>query len=286
MSRAGTTRGRCALTVAVLALALGACSKDRAEDPRPLVAVSVVPQKYVVDRIAGELVRVAVMIPPGASPATHEPSITQLKALDEAVLYLKVGHPSFPFESAWLDAMLAEHRDLPVLDASEGLERRSGDPHVWVAPRQVEQMAIRLEGALGEILPQHRHALAANLAEFRAAIDALDTQICDALAGKEGGRFLVFHPAWGYFAAAYGLEQVAIEREHKEPDPHELAELIELAREQRIGVVFVQPQFDPSSAEMLAREIGARVERVDPLAYNWDANLRRMTGILAEELGE
>jgi zinc transport system substrate-binding protein len=270
----------------VLAVALGACSGEPSADVRPLVAVSVVPQKYVVDRIAGELVRVAVMIPPGASTATHEPSIAQLKALDEAVLYLKVGHPSFPFERAWLDAMLAEHPDLPVLDGSEGLESRSGDPHVWVAPRHVEQMAIRLEGALGEILPQHRRALTANLAEFRATIDALDTQIRDALAGREGGRFLVFHPAWGYFAAAYGLEQVSIEHEHKEPDPHELAELIELAREQNIGVVFVQPQFDASSAEMLAREIGARVEPLDPLAYDWEANLRRVTAILAEELGE
>jgi zinc transport system substrate-binding protein len=272
----------------LLVLAAAVAGAAHAEEPasRPIVVVSVLPQKYVVDRLADEWVDVEVMIPPGASPATHEPTLAQMKRLAEASLYVKVGHPSFPFEAAWLDKLLAETPGLPVVDGSAGVERREGDPHVWVAPRHVEQMAIQTGAALAKILPQHRDELQANLGALRAEIDALDQEIRALLADKTGRKFLVFHPAWGYFAEAYGLEQVAIEHEHKEPDAHELGELIEHAREEKVQAVFVQPQFDPASAELLAKEIGARVEPLDPLAYDWPANLRRAARAIAGALPE
>jgi len=271
---------------ALLLLGIVACGSEPASSARPLVMVSVLPQEYVVDRVAGDRVRVEVMVPPGASPSTYEPSLAKMRLLGVAALYVKVGHPNFPFEKAWLDRILAEAPDLPVVDASEGAESREGDPHVWVAPRHVETMAVNVEAALGKLLPDHRETLQANLASFRAEIAALDGEIRELLAGRKGGRFLVLHPAWGYFAEAYGLEQVAIEHEHKQPDPHELGQLIERAQETGVGVVFVQPQFDPSAAETLAREIGARVEPLDPLAYDWPENLRRAARALAEGMTE
>jgi zinc transport system substrate-binding protein len=267
--------------LAVLA-GLVACAPDAPSDPRPLVVVSVLPHRQVVERIAGDLVRVEVLIPPGASPATYEPTLDQLAALDEAALYLKVGHRSFPFEAAWLDRMMAETDALPVVDGSDGIESRSGDPHVWLAPHQVERTATLVESALEEILPEHADALRANLAGFRGEIEGLDAEIRAILAGAERRSFLVFHPAWGHFAEAYGLRQVAIEHEGKEPGPHRLAELIEHARRDGVGVVFVQPQFDRASAEVVARELGARVETLDPLAPDWEANLRRAARALAE----
>ncbi len=269
---------------AALAVALLACPGERAAETRPLVMVSVLPQQYVVDRIAAGLVQVEVMIPPGANPHSYEPSLAKLGRLQDAALYVKVGHPNFPFEAAWLGRMLAETPGLPVVDTSAGLESREGDPHVWVAPRHVERLAIQVEGALEKILPEHRDTLQANLAAFRAEIDVLDQQIRATLADKQGRKFLVFHPAWGYFAEAYGLEQLAIEHENKEPDPRELETLIEQARAYRIRVVFVQPQFDPAAARTLAHEIGARVEPLDTLAYDWAANLRRAARALDEGL--
>ncbi len=271
---------------AVVLLGIGACWNERPRETRPLVMVSVLPQKYVVDRIAAEWVRVEVMIPPGANPQSYEPSLSTMAHFGEAALYVKVGHPHFPFEEAWLDRILAEAPGLPVVDCSKGIESREGDPHIWLAPRHVEQMAIEIEAALEKILPDQREKLAANLASLRSEIAALDGDIRKQLADKKGGRFLVLHPAWGYFAEAYGLEQVAIEHEHKEPGAHELAELIEHAKEEGVKVVFVQPQFDPSAAETLAREIGARIEPLDPLAYDWPANLRRAAKALAEGTGE
>jgi zinc transport system substrate-binding protein len=251
-----------------------------------VVVVSVLPQEYLVDRIAGDAVRVEVLIPPGASPASHEPGIIQMRALARAALCVRVGHPRFPFEKAWLDGMLDRAPDVTVIDSSLGADALPDDPHVWLAPRQVERTAIQLEAALAEILPEERDTFAAELAGFRREIDALDAEIRGILSERPGRRFLVFHPAWGSFADAYGLEQVAIERDGKEPDPHELARRIEDAQRAGVKVVFVQPQFNPASAETLAREIGARVEALDPLAYDWAANLRHVAQAVAEGLFE
>ena len=278
--RTSTTR-QCAWAVLPI-LCLLACPGAKPRDPRPLVVVSVAPQRYVVERLAGELVRVEVMIPPGANPVTHEPSISQLRSLEEAALYVKVGHPSFPFERAWLDRMIHEFPGLAVVDGLGGGGRASQDPHVWLAPRQVEQLAIRVRAALATIVPEQRETLATNLAQFRREIDELDREIRDLLSEASVERFFVLHPAWGHFADAYGLEQIALEHDHKEPDLRRLREFVVAAREDPIAVVFVQPQFDPSAARSLAREVDARVETLDPLAADWPENLRRVARAMAD----
>ena len=267
-------------------LLLAACAPGAPPDGRPLVVVSVVPQRFVVEGVAGDLVRVEVMIPPGASPHAYEPTLRQLRALEEAALYVKVGHPNLAFEVTWLDQILTELPGLPVVDASAGLPHHEDDPHLWLVPRHVEHMAAQVESALEEILPAERETLRANLAAFRGRVQDLDREIRSLLAGREGAEFFVFHPAWGYYAEEYGLRQVAVERERKEPDPRELADLIRHAKEAQARVIFVQPQFDAKSARTLARETGARVETLDPLAEDWAGNLRHTARALAEGLSE
>ncbi len=276
--------GRRRLAAVVLGGLLGACGAEEPRDDRPLVVVSVAPQRFLVKAVAGELARVEVMIPPGANPRSYEPTFGQLRALEEAALYVKVGHSNFPFEQAWLERLLAEVPGLPVVDASAGLSLPEGDPHVWLAPRHAEHMAVQTASALERIFPEHQQLLRHNLAAFRERVTELDHEIERLLEDLDGAEFFVFHPAWGYFAEAYGLRQVAIESEHKEPDPYELAELIERAKKAKARVIFVQPQFDPTSAKTVARETGARVEGLDPLAEDWDANLRRAAHALAEGL--
>lgn len=265
---------------------LAGCDPAMPSDDRPGVVVSVLPQQYAVERLAGDLVAVSVMIPPGASPSQYEPTLPQMKRLQAARLYVAVGHPSFPFEQAWLARMLGELPDLRVVDGSSGIETREGDPHYWLAPRQMERMAETIARALETLLPERRDELHRNLADFRAEIDALDVEIRARLDARPARRpaFMVFHPAWGYFAQAYGLEQLAIEDEHKQPDAHALAERMARARALGIEVVFVQPQFDRAAAETVATEIGARVAVLDPLALDWDANLREATRAIAESL--
>jgi zinc transport system substrate-binding protein len=283
---------RCRTLVAIAAAAGGllACGDERAAQgpadgpARPLVVVSVLPQAWFVDRIAEGGVRVVVMIPPGADPATLSPGFAELRSLAEAALYVKLGHPAFPFERAWLDAMISANERLRVVDLSLGIETVPDDPHYWVSPRHAHAIAAALASSLAEILPASRVRIDANRRRLDAEIDAVDALLRAQLEGRAGRRFLVFHPAWGYLAREYGLTQVAIERGGKSPGARALARQIEWARQAGVEIVFTQPQGDDSAAEVIAAEIGARVEVLDPLAYDWAANLRAVGPALARGL--
>jgi zinc transport system substrate-binding protein len=150
------------------------------------------------------------------------------------------------------------------------------DPHIWLSPPLVKIQALNILAALKEADPAHRSVYETNFKEFTARIEELDTELKNTFAGKKGLQFMVFHPAWGYFAQAYGLKQVPIEIEGKDPKPAQLKELIQHARKNGIKVVFVQPQFSTKSAELIAREIGGQVAFANPLAEDWMANLRQV----------
>jgi zinc transport system substrate-binding protein len=247
-----------------------------------VVVATVLPLGHFVEKVAGDLVSVEVLIPPGASPATYEPTIRQMTALQDASLLVKVGHPHFPFERAWLDRLLEDREDLRVVSGSEGLPLSGEDPHVWVSPAHVRKLTETVARALCEMLPEHREEIETRRDAFLEEIATLDEELRSALGPYRGRKFLVFHPAWGHFAEAYGIRQISIEHEEKEPGPEELAHLVELAREERVRVVFIQPQFHRASAELVAGEIGARVVVVDPLAPDWAANLRKVARAFRE----
>lgn len=158
------------------------------------------------------------------------------------------------------------------------------DPHIWLSPPLVKIQAGTILAALQEIDPAHRDDYAANFNAFMARIDQLDADLKKTFAGKKGLQFMVFHPSWGYFANAYGLKQVPIEVEGKDPKAAQLKELIHHAREDGIKVIFVQPQFSDRSAQLVAKEIGGQVVFSDPLAEDWMANLREVAGKFQEAL--
>lgn len=256
------------------------------ESRRPVVVVTVAPQAYFVQRLAGDQVEVVVMLPPGASPETYEPTIQQMKAITRAALYVKVGHPNFPFEQTWLDRLLAEAKDMRVVDCAKRIEKRAGDPHLWVSPAAARTFVPDVAAALAQLLPDQRTEIESREASLRRDIDRVDSEIRGMLANLRTRRFYVYHPAWGYFAADYGLEQVPIEVGAKEPDPRRLAALIARAKSEGTQVIFAQPQFSQRSAELVASEIGARVVVIDPLARDWLENLLRVARALRETLSK
>jgi len=262
------------------------------------VFVSVLPQKYFVQQIGKDHVDVQVMVQPGASPATYEPKPRQMVALAGARLYFSIG---VAFESVWLLKIMAANPALTLVRTDDGipkipmaththhgeevhLEGQRGrsepadhgflDPHIWLSPPLVKQQAETILKALKAADPQHSADYDDNYRAFVAEIQNLDRALKQTFAGKEGLPFMVFHPSWGYFAQAYGLEQVPIEIEGKNPKPAQLQALIIRAREAQIRVVFVQPQFSVKRAELVAREIDGQVAFADPLALNWLDNLR------------
>ena len=270
----------CRIAVAVLLLA--GCTGAPPVSDTPIVVTSVLPQAWLVRELAGDLVRVEVLIPPGASPATFEPTASQMRTMASAALFYRVGHPDFPFEKAWLEPMLDDLPDLRIVSDADGAALLHDDPHLWVSPRTARSSAVRLAAELQTLLPEHRDLVSERLRALTGRLETLDREIAELLAPHAGRRFLVFHPAWGYFAVAYGLEQVAVEHEGKEPAPAELIELARRMRSEGIEVLFVQPQISPRSAEAVARELGMRVVVADPLAAEWDENLRRVAKALDE----
>jgi len=268
------------LLLAVLTLACGA---EPEADPRPLVAVSVLPQQQLVERIAGERVRTALMIPAGANPTSYSPTLANLQDLSEADLYIKVGHPNFPFEKSWLKPLLEEREDLVVVDCSEKIDAPEVDPHIWVTPQNASAIAVIITNGLTAVLPTEREAFEQNLSVLLGELEALDDEIRGHLADRQSDTFFVLHPAWGYFAQTYGLEQVAIERDHKSPDPRRLALIIDQARREKTRYILVQPQFNPDPARTVADAIGAEVIVIDPLAYDWPESLRQLSRSMKAE---
>lgn len=250
------------------------------------VAVSVPPQAYLVERIAGDAVQVEVMIPKGHSPATYEPSVQQRQALARARIYVMVGHPSFPFETRHLPSLLHPRPDLEVIDMTRAIElpSASDDPHVWLAPSAMRATARDLERALSRLDPAGAAHYRAGLQHFLRDVQRLDGEIRATLSQLEHRRFVVSHPAWGYFAREYGLEQVSIETEGKEPTPKRLVELVRELRREGCRVLFVQPGFPHRATTAVARELGVEVVVLDPLVHDWIENLRAVAHVLASAL--
>jgi zinc transport system substrate-binding protein len=262
---------------------------------RPLsVFVSILPQKYVVEKIGGNLVDVSVMVGPGAGPATYEPKPQQMVRLAGAKIYFAVG---VPFEHVWLRKILEVNPKLYLVHTDSGVERipmktarKKGDrrsqvsvtkdPHIWLSPPLVMLQARNVLRGLLEVDPANRAVFEDNYRQLIREIVDLDIELGAGFAEMEKGKeFMVFHPAWGYFAKAYGLKQIAVEIEGKEPKPAELQQLIKYAKERQIEVLFVQPQFSRKSAQTIARAIGGRTAVADPLAPDWAENLRRVAGL-------
>ena len=151
----------------------------------------------------------------------------------------------------------------------------NGDPHVWLDPSLVKTISINIRNHLVRIDPDNSKTYEQNTAELLRELDKLDTDIRQLTVNIEKRKFLVFHPAWGYFARAYGLEQISVEYEGKEPGPNTLANLIEAAKRQDISTVFVQKQFSIRAASTLAEELEGQVVVLDPLAEDYFENLRQ-----------
>ncbi|MCX5675290.1 MAG: zinc ABC transporter substrate-binding protein [Planctomycetota bacterium] len=293
---------------------------------------AVLPQAWFIRRIGGPHVDVDVLVGPGQSPHTFDPTPRQMARLARARLFFAVG---WPFEKRLLEKAAAVNPNLKVIDTLEGVplrwltpaeiaadagsEKVSGtlsrrvpdtfsdpappaappgqapapaaragqpDPHVWLSPRCAKIQAATIAKALADADPARAEEFRKNLAAVQQDLDRLDARLAAALAPLRGKTFFVYHPAFGYFADAYGLVQAPVEIEGKEPGARQLAALIARAKSEGVRVIFVQPQFSARSAEAVARAIGGAVVPIDPLAGDYEANLLDMADKIRRSLGD
>ena len=314
------------------------------------VTVSIVPQKFFVEKIAQDKIKVNVMVKPGFSPATYEPKTSQMKRLAESLVYFSIG---VPFEQVWLERFASSNKSMKIVDTSVGIEKLAMvahthhdeehehekhedeehhehdshekeahhdeeheheyhdhdkkehdhdehhdhekhekevhhdeheghhhedglDPHIWLDPILVKQQAKVILETLVSIDVNNKAFYEKNYQAFITQLDQLHNQLEELLHDSHDKAFMVFHPSWGYFAKRYDLEQIAVEKEGKEPKPKELTQLIEEAELHNIKVVFVAPQFSQKAAKVIAQSVKGDVVFIDPLAYDYYNNLMKV----------
>lgn len=280
-------------------LGVAAAAGQPAASPRPEVMVTLPPQAWLVERIVGEPdLTVESLLGPGDSPATFQPTDAQVTRLSRADLFFRIGAPA---ENApWFRAIEAAERPL-VVDLREGVQLRpmedhdhghghghdhhhheSGglDPHIWLSPERLHIMTDTVARALAREDPERADSYRSNAEALQDELRSLEADLRTRLEPIDGTAFFIFHPAWGYFADDFGLHQVAIETEGKEPSERELTRLIRQGRDLGIRVIFVQPQFRGRAARSVADALGAEVVTLDPLVADVPSNLRETARLL------
>ena len=278
------------------------------------VIVSIPPQAEFVEKVGGDKVIVTVMVPPGANPHTYEPVPAQLEEVSRAQIYVKVGSAGtgsgIEFELVWMDNIIDINRKMLVVDSSRGVKfftvtYKNGvpveyneydenstdenilkgiDPHIWLSPANAKIMSENIYRGLVRVDPQNQEYYKKNLDNYLAELDMLNEEIDQMFLEKENKIIIVFHPTWTYFALDYGIKQIAIEEEGKEPTAEGIKELIDIARQYDIKVIFASPEFSTRSAEAVAREIGGSVRHVSSLKKNYLENMKEVARAFAESM--
>lgn len=259
------------------------------------VFVSIVPQKFFVEQIAGDYLEVQILVDQGMSPHAYEPLPQQMAALARSRAFFTIG---LPFEKALVSKIENLFPELKIIKTDQGIVRRrmaaldedSGhehhagcdhaagaeDPHIWLDPGLVEIQAQNITAALIELFPAKKEVFIANLNRFSQQLNQLSDELSELFAPYQGRAIIVFHPAFGYFTDRFGLQQRSIEVEGKEPAPRQLAQIIRQAKAENIRIIFVQQQFSSRAAQTVADAISGVVVTIDPLAEDYFASLRLM----------
>ncbi|WP_439181830.1 metal ABC transporter solute-binding protein, Zn/Mn family [Carboxylicivirga taeanensis] len=280
-----------ALLVSILALALfSACQTPTKTDDKPVISVSIAPQKYFIEQLLHDSVEVNIMIPSGADHSSYAPSAAQIKKLSASVAYIKMGH--LGFESGWADKLSAANPAMKWYDLSAGMDMIQGehhhhhhepghicsagtDPHTWTSPKQVKIIMKNLRGYLTELFPQYKGLIGLNYEQFLSELDEMDERLTGLQTEKGQLAFMIFHPAYTYLARDYGFEQLTIEFDGKSPSPSRLKSTIELARTKHIQTIYIQQEFDQTNAKVIADEVGAATVQVNPLSHEWKKEMER-----------
>jgi zinc transport system substrate-binding protein len=271
------------------------CGRRNETDTR-IISVSIAPFRYFVDGIAGGNFSVNVMVPAGANPHIYEPYPEQLTRLRHSVAYISNGY--LGFEMTWLDRFYEMNRSMKKLSLgdvidpiapehhNEGDHIESADPHYWVSPLCAMKMAASVKDFLIELDPKNSREYNENFNILAGKIGEVDSLARELSSSSSGKSFMIYHPNLGYLARDYGLEEIAVENEGKEPSPSRLRELIDRAKKENLKVIMVQREYDTRNAKAIADEAGGSVIVIDPLSEDWYASTTEIIRILREGSGK
>lgn len=252
-------------------------SRDIIQKNKLIIFVSILPQKGITEAIGGQFVDVNVMVPPSGDPHEYQPTPIQIFKLGKADAYLKIG---IPFEKIILDKI--NPAELRFFDTAFGIKMDTieednvtvPDIHVWLSPSLVKIIAKNTYQALAELVPAKKVYFEENYNTYIRKVDKMDFELKKILAPYKGKTFIVFHPSFGYFTKVYGLKQKFIKFENSDPTPKKMIKLMNLARTEKIKIIFIEPQLSQEAANVLAKQIKGEVVVINPLAEDVLATLK------------
>ncbi|MFH2048696.1 MAG: zinc ABC transporter substrate-binding protein [bacterium] len=271
------------------------CNSEQLKSEKIKTIVSIPPQEFFVRKIADTLVDISVLIPAGQSPTTYNPTPQQMIDIENSDLLFTIG---VPFEKHLLNNLNTNNLKIKIVKTQDGIEllpmtghdddhdHGALDPHIWLDPELVKLQAKNIADALIEIAPEHKVLFKNNLELFKNELDSVDVLIDNILSKYNKRHICAFHPSFGYFCEAYGLKQIAIEIEGKEPTAKELAGFVMMTEQEKITTIFIQPQFSDKSARVIAESIHGKVETLDPLSSDYYNNLIEMVHKIASSFEE
>lgn len=279
----------------LVALLLSGCFPGSQKSKNKILFVSILPLKYFTDKIVGNTYTVEVTVPPGVGPETYSPTPKQMMLLGEAKGYFSIGY--LGFEQTWLENFKSTNPNLQIFitskdvnlikdeDQHEGHVHIQGvDPHIWSSPKTAVQIAKNICDGMVKIDPGNQDFYRKNLNTLLLEIEKVDSTVTTLLSHAASKKFIIFHPALGYFARDYGLEQLSIEFEGKVPSPKHLQTVIETAKSEKIKFVLIQKEFDKENAVIIAKETGSKIIQIDPLEYNWPEQMISIAEKLSNRL--
>ncbi len=292
---------RTSIIAIIFSLILFSCTtQKKAKDETAEIAVSILPQKFFVDRITDSTINTLVMIPGSKSPATYEPLPSQVEALSSVKVYFKIGY--IGFELSWMDKFADANPEMKITDLSAGIELIEGecthdegehdhhhhgiDPHIWMSPENCIKMSSNILNTLTELFPEKRQEFLGNYNDLIAELESIQQHIDSVLMPYDQRDFLIFHPALTYYAHDYGLIQTPIELGGSEPSLKHMVNVMEFIKAKGINDIFIQRQFDRKNAETLVRETNGEIIEIDPLDYYWTVQIMDLTEKMQKVLKE
>ncbi len=251
----------------------GSCQRgNNANVGKRVITVTIEPLRYFTEYIAGDKFEVETMVPDGANPETYEPSVKQMISLSHSDLYIKVG--AIGFERTWMKRLKDSAPHISVVDSSDGIEfikDANGiiDPHVWMSPANAIVMAKNIYRALADVDSKDSLYFKKNLERFCSNMSVVDQEIRNLINKNKTTTFMIYHPILTYFAKDYGLVQIPLEEEGREPSARQLKDIISRADVSKVKVLLVQKEFSGRSTELVANSTRVRKVLINPLGYDW-----------------
>ncbi|MDP1879992.1 MAG: zinc ABC transporter substrate-binding protein [Parachlamydiaceae bacterium] len=266
-------------------------SEIQSNNSIPCILVSVAPYKFFVEKIAQDTVKVILMVPPGASAHTYEPTARQILGACEGKVWFRIGES---FENRAINALKSHQPHLEIVDLRQGLDlihsseckgcccAGGEDLHFWLSPKMVKIQAHTITDAIIQLKPQFKDFYLKNLSVFEAELDQLNQEIQTTLSPLQNRNILVSHPAYAYFCRDYQLNQFSIEMEGKDPTPQQMTRLMNTIRDLKIKTIYIQMQYNNKAAKLVADTLNMKLITLNPYAENYFQSLREIANAFAQ----